>query len=181
MVRGRPNPRHLGLPARLRKARKNAGLTRRALAQEAGGGNAIALQIETRKQIPTVGTIAKLSTALGVAAGWLAYGLGEQDTDSPSATSDGMGARLTTVRVEQGTTKAALARLVSLSPSALANIENGGQTGIDVLEALAKALAISPAWLAFAEGLRELPKRRRAAARAVVTGPNPRAVGRGPT
>lgn len=163
MVRGRRNPRHLGLPARLRKARRRAGLTRRALAQQAGGGNAVALYIETRKQIPTVGTVAKLATALGVLAGWLAYGLGDKDAESPAATTDLMGARLAAVRVEQGTTKAALARLVGLSPSALANIENGSQTGVDTVEELAKALNVSPAWLAFAEGPRELPKRRRAA------------------
>lgn len=163
MVRGSPNARYLKLPARLRKARKTAGLTRMALAQRAGGGQTVSLDIETGQRLPTVGTLARLASALGVAATWLAYGLGEQYTDDPPATTDGMGARLATVRVEQGTTKAALARLVNLSPSALANIENGGQTGVDVVEALAKALNISPAWLAFNRGPRELPKRRRAA------------------
>ena len=33
---------------------------------------------------------------------------------------------------------------------------------VEVMEALAKALAILPAWLAFNEGGRDIPKRRRA-------------------
>lgn len=184
MVRGSPNARYLKLPLRLRQARKTAGLTRMALAQRAGGGQTVSLDIETGQRLPTVGTLARLASALGVAAPWLAYGLGDKHTDDPPATTDGMGTRLAASRVEQGTTKAALARLVSLSPSALANIENGGQTGVDTVEALAKALNVSPAWLAFNLGPQMLPKRRRAAvgsARAAVTGPTPRAVGRGPT
>jgi transcriptional regulator with XRE-family HTH domain len=90
----------------------------------------------------------------------LGFGLGEKETDGPAATTDGMGVRLSTVRVEQGLTKAALSRLANLSPSSYAKIENGGQTGVDVLEALAKALKISPAWLAFGFGPQVLPSRR---------------------
>jgi transcriptional regulator with XRE-family HTH domain len=78
------------------------------------------------------------------------------------ATCDGMGARLQQLRVERGHTKAASARLVGLSPSTVADIEYGAQTGVEVIEALAKALYISPAWLAFNQGSRELPVRRRA-------------------
>lgn len=163
MVRGSPNPRHLGLPARLRKARKHAGLTRRALAQQAGGGNAIALYIETGKQLPTVGTIARLALALGVSAGWLAYGQGDMYTEGPAANTEGMGARLQAVRVEQSCTKASLGRVAGLAAPSIAQIENGGQTGVETAEALAKALNISPSWLAYAMGPRELPKKRRAA------------------
>ena len=49
----------------------------------------------------------------------------------------------------------------TLPPSAYAKIEAGGQTGVEVIEALAKALSVSPAWLAFNQGPRELPKRHR--------------------
>ena len=110
----------------------------------------------------TVGMIARLATALGVSAGWLAYGLGEMATDGPTASTDGMGARLQAVREEQGLTKASLGRLAELAAPSIAQIENGGQGGVQTIEALAKALAISPAWLAFNQGPRELPKRRRA-------------------
>ena len=161
MVRGRRNPRHLGLPARLRKARKSAGLTRNLVVQKIGGDQTAPREIETGHRIPTVGTLARLASALGVSAGWLGYGLCEQTTNAPAATTDGMGVRLAAVRIERGLTKVALARLLDLSATAIANIEKGAQTGVDVLESLAKALGVSPAWLAFGEGPREIPTKRR--------------------
>ena len=167
MVRGRPNPLFTGLPFRLRKARRQSGLKRLPLGEKAGLATATGRDIETARSLPTVGTVARLASALGVSAGWLGYGLGEQHTDVSAASTDGMGARLASVRIECGLTKAALARLVNLSPSSFAKIENGGQTGVDVLESLAKALGVSPAWLAFAEGPREIPKKRRVRAASV--------------
>ncbi len=121
----------------------------------------VVVYIESGQRRPTVGTVARLALGLGVSAGWLAFGLGVPRGDGPAATTEGMGARIAAVRIERGLTKAALSRLVDLSPSSFAKIENGGQTGVDVLEALAKALGVSPAWLAFGEGPRELPKKRR--------------------
>jgi transcriptional regulator with XRE-family HTH domain len=103
-----------------------------------------------------------LAGALDVSASWLAYGIGDMHINGAPATCAGMGARLQQLRVEQGHTKAALARLVGLSPSTVADIENGAQTGVEVIEALAKAVCISPAWLVFNQGSRELPVCRRA-------------------
>ncbi len=161
MVRGSPNPRHLGLPARLRKVRKQSGLTRSALGPIVGRASDVAAYIESGQRRPTIGTVARLAFGLGVSPGWLAFGFGDPHTDEPTATTDGMAERLASIRIERGFTKAALARLVDLSPSSFAKIENGGQTGVDVLESLAKALGVSPAWLAFGEGPREIPKKRR--------------------
>jgi transcriptional regulator with XRE-family HTH domain len=161
MVRGRKNPLHYGLPSRLRTARKNAGLTRNAVVQRVGGDQGTVRDIETNQRLPTVGTVARLASALGVNAAYLAYGIGEPRAGGRPTTTDGMGARLQAVRVEQGHTKAALARLVDLSPSSFAKIENGGQSGVEVVEALAQALGISPGWLAFGIGDRELPPTRR--------------------
>lgn len=163
MVRGSPNPLHFGLPARLRKVRKQSGVKPSALSTKASRDTEITADIEAGQRIPTVGTVARLASALGVSAGWLAYGLGQQHVSGEPVTTDGMGARLASVRTARGETKAALARAVGLSPSTVADIENGAQTGVDVLESLAKALGVSPAWLAFGEGPRELPPRRRAA------------------
>jgi len=161
MVRGRKNPLHYGLPSRLSKARKAAELTRKAVVQTVGTGQTAVRDIEAGERMPTVGTIARLAAALGCSAAYLAYGLGDMRPDGPPATCDRMGARLQAMRVERGLTKAALARLVELSPSSFAKIENGGQTGVDVLEALAQALAVSPGWLAFGVGPQVLPSRRR--------------------
>lgn len=162
MVRGRRNPRYLGLPARLRKARNGSDLTRMGLAEKAGVGAPTVLYTETNKRIPTVATVSRLATALDVCAGWLGFGIGDAHAASDSTNTDDMGTRLHTARDNGGLTKAALARIVDLSPSAFAKIENGGQTGIDTIEKLAIALRVSPAWLAFGVGPQTLPTRRKA-------------------
>ena len=162
MVRGRKNPLYVGLALRLKQARRQSGLKRLPLATKAGLAAATGRDIETGLRLPTVGTIVRLAAALEVSASWLAYGIGDMHINGAPATCDGMGVRLQQLRVEQGHSKAALARLVGLSPSTVADIENGAQTGVEVIEALAKALCISPAWLAFNQGSRELPVRRRA-------------------
>ena len=163
MVRGSPNPKHFGLPARLRQTRTHADQTRMALATSAGVSDATVRQVEQDARMPSVGTIAKLAAALGVSAPWLAYGLGDSAPD-PGASCDGMGQRLQTVRIERGLTKAALARMVELKAPSLSQIENGGQSGVDTVERIAKALGVSPGWLAYGVGPMLLPPRRRAAA-----------------
>lgn len=173
MVRGRKNPLHYGLPSRLRKARKTAGLSRKAVVQKVGAGQTAVRDIETNQRLPTVATIARLASALNVSAAHLAYGLGEPTSDSTAANTDDMGARLTSVRVERGHTKAALARLVELSPSTVADIENGAQSGVEVVEALASALRVSPGWLAFGEGSKVLPPIRRGRPRSAPVSPDP--------
>lgn len=161
VVRGSPNPKHLGLASRLSKALKQSGLTRRALARRAGVSNAIVGYLETSQRVPKVATVARLASALHLTAAYLAYGLGEQTTDDLPATTDDMGTRLASMRVERGLTKAELARLVKLSASSFAKIEAGGQTGLDVIEDLATVLGVSPGWLAFGIGPQVLPSRRR--------------------
>ncbi|MFO0575432.1 MAG: helix-turn-helix transcriptional regulator [Polyangia bacterium] len=161
MVRGRKNPLHVGLPSRLRKARRTAGLTPKAVVQRIGGDQLVVREIEEGHRLPTVGTIARLAAALEVTPAWLAYGIGASRREGPAATCEGMGARVQSVRIARGYTKAALARLVDLSPSSYAKIENGGQSGVEVIEALAQALDVSPAWLAFHQGPQALPSRRR--------------------
>jgi len=162
MVRGSPNPKHFGLPLRLRKTRTQSGLTRMALADKAAVGTPTVLYVETAQRIPAVGTIAKIAAALGVSAPWLAYGLGDMTAET-IATCDGMGLRLQTVRGERDHTKASLARLAGLTAPSIAQIENGGQAGVDTIETLAKALGVSPGWLAYGVGPMEPPARRRSA------------------
>ena len=161
MVRGRKNPLHFGLPARLCKARRAAELTPNAVVQQMGGDQALVREIEDGQRMPTVGTIARLAAVLGVMPAWLAYGIGEPSTSQKSATCHGMGARLQGARLQAGYSKASVARLVDLSPSAYAKIENGGQSGVDVIESLAKALGVSPGWLAFGMGSQVVTSPRR--------------------
>ena len=162
MVRGSPNPRHFGLATRLQRTRKQAGLTRMAVAQHAGGDKNATRDIEIGQRLPTVGTIAKIAAALGVSAPWLAYGLGDMAAETV-ATCEVMGIRLQTVRVERDHTKASLARQAGLTAPSIAQIENGGQAGVDTIETLAKALGVSPGWLAYGVGPMEPPARRRSA------------------
>ena len=161
MVRGHKNPLHHGLPARLRKARRTAELTPKAVVQRMGGDQALVREIEDGQRLPTVGTLARLAAALEVTPAWLAYGIGEPATGQRAATCDGMGARLQGARLQAGYSKAAAARLVDLSPSAYAKIENGGQSGVDVIESLAKSLGVSPGWLAFGVGPQVVTSPRR--------------------
>ena len=174
MVRGSPNPRHFGLPARLLKARKKSGLTRKALGQKVGRDSEVAANIEAGERLPTVRTIARLASALGVSASWLAYGLGEQSRDEAAANTEDLGARLHAVRIERQISKAELARRADLSPRAIGNIESGAQSGVEVVEALAQALGVSPGWLAFGEGPTVLPPSRRGRPRAAASSPDPR-------
>jgi transcriptional regulator with XRE-family HTH domain len=162
VVRGSPNPKHFGLALRLRKARKQTGLTGMALAQQAGVSDAIVRYLETDQRLPTVGTIARLAAALGMSAAWLAFEVGEQSSEGIPASCDGMAERLQTARTDRGHTRTDLARLAALNPGSIAKIESGGQAGVDTVEQIAKALRVSPAWLAYGVGQRELPQRRAA-------------------
>lgn len=168
MVRGSPNLRHLGLPARLRKARRLSGLLRKAMVQKVGAGETSARDIETGQRMPTVGMIARLASALSVSAAWLAFGIGEMYLNEPKGTCERMGLRLQAARVEKAHTKASLGRLADLAAPSIAQIENGGQAGVDTIARLAKELRISPAWLAFGIGDRELAERRRSRPAALV-------------
>jgi transcriptional regulator with XRE-family HTH domain len=132
-----------------------------AVVSRAGGGKATAHDIEKGQRVPTVGTVARLASGLGLRAGWLAYGLGEPPGQGSPSHCERMGTRLQSVRVARGLTKTALGRLAELTAPSITQIEAGGQSGIDVVEALARALGISPAWLAFNEGPQLLPSRRR--------------------
>jgi len=171
MVSGRKNPLFFGLASRLKQARRQAGLKRLPLAEKAGLATATGRDIELGQRLPTVATVARLAAALGVSAAWLAYGVGEPVTGESPGTTDGMGSRLQAVRNERSIAKAELARLTKLSPRAIAKIEAGGQSGVDVIELLANALGISPAWLAFSEGPQVLPSRRRGRPPAVASHP----------
>lgn len=136
-----------------------------ALAQKAGVSNATVSHIETDQRLPTVGTIARLASALGMSAAWLAYGFGSQRSEGRAASCEGMAERLRAARTDRGHTRTDLSRLAERTPGTISGIEAGGQARVDTVERLAKELRISPAWLAFGVGDRELPPRRRGTAR----------------
>ena len=152
VVRGQKNPLHYALPLRLKKALKLSGLTRTGLAQLAGVSHPVVIALEARRSLTTVGTIERLATALGVSASWLAYGLDEPEDASSQASRVSMAHRLKALRTQQGQTRTALARLADVTPGTVSYIEEGGQAKVNTVEALALALGVSPAWLAFGVG-----------------------------
>ena len=158
---GRKNPLYFGMAARLKESRRQAGLKLLPMAQKAGLATATGRDIELGHRLPTTATIVRLAIALHVSAAWLAYGIGEANDDDPSQITDGMGTRLAAIRTERKLSRAALARLCDLSPRSVTKIESGGQSGIDVVDSLAKALGVSPGWLAFGVGPQVLVTPRR--------------------
>lgn len=70
-------PHASGLSRRFRQAREHAGLTQRALAAKSRCTNSTIIEVEAGNRMPQIDTIEVLARALGVSAGWLAYGEGE--------------------------------------------------------------------------------------------------------
>ena len=134
-----------------------------ALAEKAGVSDATIGYLETNQRVPSLGTVIHLADALAVPAAWLAFGHGDATATDASNAIAGMDERLRQARTARNLSKLALAADAKLTSGAILGIERGGQAGVDTVEKLAKALRVSPAWLAFGVGPRELPPRRRAA------------------
>ena len=163
VVRGRRNPFHFGLPARLKKARRDSGLSFDGVANRAGltDGSTV-LHLERKAaHIPRLNTVELIAYALGLSPTFLAYGI---EADGPQLADglrcEGVAVRLQETRATRGLSVLALAKQAGLSHTAVGNIERGTMPGLDTAEALAKALGVSPGWLAYGLGPVELPKRR---------------------
>lgn len=69
----------------------------------------------------------------------------------------GLGARLFRVRKEAGLGLIKLGKMAGVSHSSIGDIEKGRQLpAVDTVERLARTLQVSPAWLAYGMGSREL-------------------------
>lgn len=165
MVQGKADPKHLKFPVRLRRARRAAELTGLALSQAVGMSRNTASQLEARGRIPRVDTVEKLANILKVSPCFLAYGI-EQPCDAGGGLlSAGLPNRLLELREEKGLSRLELGRLSGTSHTFVRDTETGATVPtIANVEALAKALNVSPCWLAYGVGERALPARRRSAA-----------------
>lgn len=154
VIRGQRNPRHLGLPTRLRKARRGQGLSLRALAERAGLFAGMVRALEGGR-VPQVDTIEKVASALGLSPCWLAYGI---EVESGPLAADGLksgelGARLKRARAARGQSRNALGKEAHLSHTAVGNIEDkGAMPSVSTVERLACALGIDPCWLGYGHG-----------------------------
>lgn len=160
MPRGTPNPRHWALPARLRRARRAAGLSCLGLSRRAGLGNCTTLAVEAERRLPRLPVLAKLAAALRMSPGELAYGLPTPLEPGPDLA--GLARRLRDTRLRQGLTVQAVADAAQLLEGTIRAIEQrGSMPTLDTLEQIAVALDVSPAWLAFGQGPLLVPDGRR--------------------
>ena len=164
VVRGRRNPLHWGVPARLKRARKAAALSFDSVAQLAQitDGNTV-FQLECKEgHVARLETVERIAYALHLSPAFLAYGIdGEANAPAKGLRCEGVAQRLADARAARGLSVLAVAKLAGLSHTAVGNVERGTMPTLATAEALAKALDLSPAWLAFGLGPQELQTRRK--------------------
>ena len=161
VVRGRKNPGYLTFASRLKKARKAAGDSRLATMQRAGFAHSTLAGWEEGERIPRIDAVERVAYAMSLSPAFLAFGI--QAEAAPMAKGlrcDGVGQRLADARTARGLSVLAVAKLAGLSHTAVGNVERGTMPTLATAEALAKALDLSPGWLAYGIGPRELPQRR---------------------
>jgi transcriptional regulator with XRE-family HTH domain len=152
VVRGHPNPLHLKLALRLRTARRRSKLSASRLALDAGLSDGVVRHIEDAGGIPGVTTVERLATALGLSAAWLAFGPPSPRLPVPQDLTEetaSFAERLSAARTLRGLSRKALAKSAELSLTAVSGLEGGQIPNVATVERLARALKISPGWLAF--------------------------------
>lgn len=150
VVRGRKNPSYMTLPARLRRAREDAGLDLKQLSLRAGLSHNTAFSIERGARVPAIDTVAALAQVLSVRADWLGFGEGQPSPLPELDHSSSLANRLRDTRIAQGLSYRAVAQAAGVSDMTVRATERG-QTmpTVDTAERMAKALGVSPGWLAF--------------------------------
>lgn len=115
--------------------------------------------IETGIRIPRLPMVEKLARVLGLSPSRLAFGFDLPVEPHDGLRSAGFAQRLAEARSLRDTTVRELGRASGVVEGTIRSIGRGALPQVDTLEALAKALGFSPAWLAYGEGPRELPRR----------------------
>lgn len=161
VVRGRPNPLHHKFPERLKRARRAAGLTSMALSMAAGMGRGREALLESADRVPRLNTVERLAAALKVSPAFLAYGSAApfDASEDGEQLSAGIAKRARAARELRGLSLREAGRRMKSYASAVQAIERGTMPSIDTAEALAGALRVSPAWLAYGIGPMELSRR----------------------
>jgi transcriptional regulator with XRE-family HTH domain len=121
-----------------------------AVSTAIGMSTAAAFLIERRQTLPRINTVERFASELGVSPSWLAYGEGREDAAQAKSTVGEIGKRLESARKARGLSRQALGNSSELTGQTVANIEVHGMIPrVDTVEMLAKALGVSPSWLAF--------------------------------
>lgn len=156
LTRGRKNPTHWKLPERLRRERKRRKLSAAALSKAAGVGTNTVSQIEAGQRLPRLPVLERIADALKISAGYLAYGQQDEWEAVAKLRCQGLPGRLIDARAALGLSLREMDRRAGTTAGTIRGLEAGGQPTLDTLESLAKALTVSPAWLAFGLGPIEL-------------------------
>lgn len=115
--------------------------------------------IENGIRIPRLPMVESLARVLGLSPSYLAFGFELPPPEGESTGSAGFVARLKDARSLRGATLRELAQSAGIVEGTIRAMDRGTMPQIDTLESLAKALGVSPAWLAYGEGPRELVRR----------------------
>ncbi len=187
MPSGIKNPHWMGFPSRLLSVRMGADMSMVTLATMCGVTHGVIANAENHKSVPRLDTVERMAYALGVSPTWFAFG---HDGDEPFVERNrrsplqipkdprpgaplpcpesykGMPERIQAARQKAGLSLRGLADACGLSGPGVKKIEVGASVPtIDNVEAIAKALGVSPGWLAF--GIGRGPDGKKARARAV--------------
>lgn len=146
---------------RLRSARRAVNKSARALSIAAGLSQNSVAQFEAGARRPRLPTLEALADALHVSPAWLAFGT--EFTWQPAVTShsESLPQRLRRVLDERDLSLRHVDRTAQVATGATRSILLGSTPAIDTVESIAKALAVSPAWLAFGLGPFEPHSRKR--------------------
>lgn len=136
-----------------------------ALSRAAGAGPNTVAQLEAGDRLPRLPMLERIAEVLELSAGYLAFGQQEAWVPAEELRCKGLSARLIAARAASGLSLREVDWRAGTTAGTIRAIEAGGQPTLDTLESLAGALAVSPEWLAFGLGQRDLPRRRRDAAR----------------
>lgn len=159
VVRGRQNPLHWKFPERLKRARKAAGLTSQALSLAAKMGKGGEALLESAHGVPRLLTVERLADLLRVSPAYLAFGLDVPWEAADAPRSAGVAERARAARELRGFSQREVDRRTEDAAGTIRAVESGTMPTLKTIEKIARALAVSPAWLAFGIGPRELPRR----------------------
>ena len=120
----------------------------------------MATMIENGIRIPRLPMVEQLARVLGLSPAYLAFGFELPPSEGDSTGSAGFVARLKDARSLRGATLRELAQSAGIVEGTIRALERGTMPQLDTLESLAKALRVSPAWLAYGEGPGEARRRR---------------------
>lgn len=180
VTRGKKNPLYQQVSRRLVHLRNAAELTLTELGDLAAVHHTTVFAIERAEGTSRISTIEQLATALGISPVYLAFGEDGHlrwkerhprfglDPDPPPAPAPAarpcpnlygtMGERLRLARAAKGLSMRALGRVAGCTVAAISLLEAGTSVVLlSTCEDLAKALDVSPGWLAYGIGAGPAP------------------------